>query len=145
MNPLIVAVSISILITLYKVAKKPNPPQSPAACGAGFFIATAGVASALYLLAIVPSSLFYLAASILILPFLSTVAGYVSARTTEDTSSMNAKIVAGVAYIPYAIICFLSLSDLPGWIIIYALICFVPCVIVGLKVYQKCNPVVSDA
>ena len=145
MNPFISAVSIAILIALYKVAKRPNPPQSPAACGAGFFIATAGVASTLYLLAIVPSSLFYLAASILVLPFLSTVAGYVSARTAEDTSSMNAKIVAGVAYIPYSIICFLSLSNLPGWIIIYALICFVPCVIIGLKVYEKRNPAISNA
>lgn len=145
MNPIIIVVAIAILVGLYKASTKSDLPQSPAACGTAFFIATAGVASILYLLAIVPSSLFYLVASVIAIPTAGLLSGYVAARTKEDTASMNAKIVAGVAFVPYAGICALSLSQMPGWVIIYALASFIPCVIVGLKIYQKRNPVVSNA
>ncbi len=50
MNVIIIAASGAVLVGLYKAVMKPNPPQSPAACGAGFFVSTAGVASVLYLL-----------------------------------------------------------------------------------------------
>ncbi|AMQ87760.1 hypothetical protein [Marinobacter sp. LQ44] len=98
MNVIIVAASGAVLVGLYKAVMKPNPPQSPAACGAGFFVSTAGVASVLYLLSLIPSSLVYQFASVLALPLLALIAGYTAARTTEDTSSMNAKIVAGVGF-----------------------------------------------
>lgn len=145
MNVIIVAASGAILVGLYKAVMKPNPPQSPAACGAGFFISTAGVASALYLLSLIPSSLFYQFTSVFVLPLLALIAGYTAARTTEDTSSMNAKIVAGVGFIPYVIICMLFLSGLPGWVLIFAALSFVPSVLIGLKVYQKCSPRFENA
>ncbi len=140
MNVIIVAASGAVLVGLYKAVMKPNPPQSPAACGAGFFVSTAGVASVLYFLSLIPSSLVYQFTSVFALPLLALIAGYTAAKTTEDTSSMNAKIVAGVGFIPYVIICMLFLSGLPGWVLIFAVLSFVPSVLIGLKVYQKRSP-----
>ncbi|MDV2078703.1 hypothetical protein [Marinobacter xestospongiae] len=145
MNVIIVAASGAVLVGLYRAVMKPNPPQSPAACGTGFFVSTAGVASVLYLLSLIPSSLFYQFASVFVLPLLALIAGYAAARTTEDTSSMNAKIVAGVGLIPYVIICMLFLSSLPSWVLIFAILSFVPCVLIGLRVYQKRSPELENA
>lgn len=139
MNPIIVIVSIAILISLYKASTTPKVPQSPAACGIGFFIATAGTASWQYLLSALPLFHLYLASSVISLPLLCIASGYVSARTSEDTSSMNAKIVAGVAIIPFIIITLLSLSSLPSWVNYYAIGIFVPSIIVGLKIHQMHN------
>ena len=145
MNVIVAAASGAVLVGLYKAVMKPNPPQSPAACGAGFFVSTAGVASSLYLLSLVPSTLFYQFASVFVLPLLALIAGYTAARTTEDTSSMNAKIVAGVGFIPYVIICMLFLSALPIWVLIFAILSFVPSVLIGLRVYQKRRPRLKNA
>ncbi|MGH1374572.1 MAG: hypothetical protein ACRBBW_21225 [Cellvibrionaceae bacterium] len=138
MNPILSIISIVILISLYKASTAPKVPQSPAACGIGFFIATAGIASWQYLLSILPSSLF-LVGSVISIPLLCVAAGYISARTTEDTSSMNAKIVAGVAFIPFVIVTLLSLSSLPSWVNYYAVAIFVPCIMAGLKVQKMHN------
>lgn len=134
MNPVLIVASILILISLYRYSTNPNVPQSPAACSIAFFIATAGVAAWQYLLTALPSGFLHLVISLISLPLISMSAGYVAARTKEDTASMNVKIVAGAAFIPYLIVTFISSISLPSWMVIYAGIIFIPCMLLGKKI-----------
>ena len=139
MSIISVVLSVGILVSLFKASTKNEIPQSPAACGTAFFIATAGIASWQHLLTIIPSYSLFLAASVISLPALSISSGYIAARTSEDTASMNAKIVAGVAFIPYLIISYFSLMSAPSWANYYAAIIFIPCILVGFKINQMHN------
>ena len=54
MNILFAIGAVAILIGLFKASTNPKVPQSPAACGIAFFIATAGVGSSQYILSLIP-------------------------------------------------------------------------------------------
>lgn len=139
MNLIFVIAPIAILIALFKTLASKKISQSLETCGTSFFIVTAAIASWLYLLAMEPSYNIYSISSLVSLPILCICSGYVATRTTENTVSMSAKIIAGIAFIPYLIITYFAFISLPSWVNYYAALLFVPCILLGLKFNQIHN------
>ncbi|BBM02717.1 hypothetical protein [Microbulbifer sp. GL-2] len=137
MNVLLIIGAVAILVALYRAATSKNIPQSPAACGIAFFTVTAGLASWLYLLSAIPFHSLYLLVSVTSLPLILLLGGVMAARTSEDTASMNAKIVLAVAAVPYLLVTFIAFMNSSEWAIIYALVIYIPCIIGGRYIGSK--------
>lgn len=65
------------------------------------------------------------------------LAGWVAARTTEDTQLMNVKIVAAMAFLPFLLISLVSLSWGPPGIIWGVIALYIPSLYAGYRFYLK--------
>ncbi len=143
---IIFAISYFIVRKFYALSFLGDVPQSPAAVGRSFAAITFILGIALYNLHCIQTiihafvnaeSIPYQAASVLASLFMAGVAGYLAARTIEDTQSMNAKIIAVVGYAPYLLVTTLALMGEPLWCNYVSAVLYIPAVIIGYFLYIK--------
>lgn len=116
-------------------------PQSPAALGLAF----ACIVLAFIICSAISEFLMFFAIEGIITDvaiFLSSIvcavgAGFLSARTTEDTKSMNAKIIAVVGFPLYIAITTISFQGEPVWLNYSTAILYIPAIIGGYFIYTK--------
>lgn len=130
-----VVVASLVILALLQSTVRLKVPSGPVACGIALLIPTLGLAAWLYLVSTVTNDFYYLIVCLVSLPVFALWAGWVAARTSEDTAIMNAKIVSAVAFIPYAFITYLAFFPLPAYASYFALFILVPCILLGAKLY----------
>ncbi|WP_444912550.1 hypothetical protein [Microbulbifer sp. PAAF003] len=86
-----------------------------------FFTVAAEQASLLYLFSAIPFDLAYIATSFVFIPLRMFWGGFMAARTTEATVTMNIKIVMVLAALHYLLITYFAFMNHSGWLNVYSL------------------------
>ena len=144
---------LSVFI-IYKFCRKTllGPiPQSPAAMGRAFaaitfiFILTLFVTNIFHFILTKTPSLNPIFKNIDVFLYLGVVvaliapilAGILATRTTEDTKSMNLKLIIGVGIFPYFIITSFAFMGRPIWANYIVLLLFIPNILFGFFIKNK--------
>ncbi|GAA5315165.1 MAG: hypothetical protein AseanaTS_03690 [Candidatus Pelagadaptatus aseana] len=138
----ILAGIIIILEKYYFFAFKDKVPQSPAALGKAFAAPTFILAISLYALNIFQGWFFgdipmYACIGSAVAVLSAFIAGWVSARTSEDTQSMNLKIISVIGIFPFTLVVAIGFMGHQSSLVIGLVAAFIPVLVSGGLVYRK--------
>ena len=156
----ILAVVINLLIiagclfAIYKFINKAlfgDTPQSPAAMGRAFASITIILIMALFISYLIHLSLtnglllvfsfegfdVYLYLGFIASLIAPVLAGFIASRTSENTQTMNIKIIVVVGLFPYFIITSFAFLHRPWWVNYTVMSLYIPAVIIGFYLHKR--------
>lgn len=151
-NPIQIGVAISYIIScifiykFWKLALFGKTPQGPASMGAGIAAISVLPGATLFVVWCIDEFLFsllgvkldfYLYSAIPIVLACQFLGGYLATKTTEDSATMNLKLVLALGAIPHFLVTMLAFFKLPSWTTQIDLIAYIPALIVGRLIYLR--------
>jgi len=135
-----------VVYSYYPFAFKSQVPQSPAALGRAFAAPTLIWALTLFIISfiqkwgvtpLVGALPVYEVLSVFSALLLAVASGWVASRTTEDTQTMNLKLLAAIGFVPFSIITWVGFMSGPVLVVWFLIIAYIPMVYVGYRAYLK--------
>ena len=139
-------ISCIFIYKFWKMALFGKVPQGPASMGTGIAAISVLPGATLFVVWCIDEFLFsllgvkldlYLYLAIPIVLTSQFLGGYLATKTTEDTATMNLKLVLVLGAIPHFLVSVLAFFKLPSWIIQMDLIAYIPALILGRLVYLR--------
>jgi hypothetical protein len=135
-----------IVYSYYPFAFKGKVPQSPAALGKAFAAPTLIWALSLFIISFIQKwGVAPLAGEVPVYEVLSVLSamiliagsGWVVSRTTEDTQTMNLKILAVIGFVPFSIITWFGFMSGPALVVWFLIFAYIPTLYIGYRAYVK--------